>query len=93
MTFTQVYDPITSAVSTQIIVRDEDGAFIPFDSDNVDYQAYEAWLAEGNKPNPPQAAPPIEEDPEPTIADIEEQVQDIETRLCALEGEEPSTDG
>ena len=40
------------------IVRDEDGAFIPTDPDNVDYQAYLAWLDEGNEPTP--YTPPAE---------------------------------
>ena len=52
MTYTQVWDPMTNAVSTQIIVRDEDQAFIPFDDANIDYQAYLAWLDEGNQPTP-----------------------------------------
>jgi hypothetical protein len=29
-----------------------DNAFIPFDPDNTDYQAYLAWVAEGNTPLP-----------------------------------------
>jgi hypothetical protein len=33
----------------KVVVR-EDGAYIPFDPDNTDYQAYLAWVAEGNQP-------------------------------------------
>jgi hypothetical protein len=59
MTYTQVWDHTTNAVNPNIIVRDADQAFIPADEDNVDYQAYLAWLAEGNAPTPhtPPAAP------------------------------------
>jgi hypothetical protein len=49
----------TLTESPDIIVRDKDGAFIPTDPDNVDYQDYLAWLAKGNAPKaytpPPEA--------------------------------------
>ena len=34
------------------LIRIADNASIPFDPDNTDYQAYLAWLAEGNTPLP-----------------------------------------
>ena len=39
------------SVSNETILRN-DGAFIPFDPANTDYQAYLKWLAEGNEPMP-----------------------------------------
>lgn len=45
--------------NSQSVIRDEDGAFIPFDEANTDYRAYQQWLTEGNEPNPyvPPPAP------------------------------------
>ena len=38
----------TKVVATDMIKRIEDKAVIPFDPNNLDYQAYLAWVAEGN---------------------------------------------
>jgi hypothetical protein len=35
-----------------IVQRIDDGAFIPADSANMDYQAYLKWVDEGNTPLP-----------------------------------------
>jgi hypothetical protein len=35
------------------ILRTIDNTIIPFDPDNIDYQEYLKWLAEGNEPAPP----------------------------------------
>ncbi len=46
---------LTSSAS---VIRDADGAVIPADPRNVDWQAYEVWLAAGNVPAPYEAPPP-----------------------------------
>ena len=42
------FNPLTQ--QTNSVYRLSDMALIPFDSDNRDYQAYLAWLEEGNEP-------------------------------------------
>jgi hypothetical protein len=37
---------------TNSVIRTTDGASIPFDPDNTDYQAYLKWVSEGNTPEP-----------------------------------------
>jgi hypothetical protein len=87
--YTQIWNPITNDVHDSIIKRDRDGAFIPFDEGNKDYQEYLAWMEEneGNNPAPPEdiPEPPIEQPPPPDIVDLHDQVQDIDERLAALE--------
>ena len=52
------------------IIRTADGAFIPADPANTDYQRYLEWLAEGNTPMP--VDPPA---PEQIMARLETRVQ------------------
>lgn len=46
-----IRDFITGEIN--VVERLQDRTFIPFDHANRDYQAYLAWLAEGNQPLPP----------------------------------------
>jgi hypothetical protein len=42
----------------ETVQRMSDGAFIPFDPANVDYQLFLQWKAAGNEPDPaPESAP------------------------------------
>ena len=44
--------------NSQSVIRDADGACIPFDPANTDYQTYLKWMEDGNEPNPYVAPPP-----------------------------------
>lgn len=56
MAYALIRDPLTDAIKERWVRRD-DGALIPEASGNVDWQAYRRWLAEGNEPATPPAAP------------------------------------
>jgi hypothetical protein len=44
--------PMFQNIPSRAVTRLEDGASIPFDPANTDYQAYLIWLDEGNTPLP-----------------------------------------
>ena len=46
-TYKKIKNPV-GEVYSDLILRKEDNAFIPFDEANTDYQEYLAWVAEGN---------------------------------------------
>jgi hypothetical protein len=44
--------PVIDGGNVASVIRVLDGACIPFDPDNTDYQEYLKWVAEGNTPLP-----------------------------------------
>jgi hypothetical protein len=46
------YNNPQNELVTNMIIRISDGAFIPFDPANTDYQAYLKWVEEGGVPEP-----------------------------------------
>jgi hypothetical protein len=53
--YQQVYNYFTKQIDPNSIKRLPDCASIPNDLANTDWQTYQAWLAEGNTPLPPDA--------------------------------------
>ena len=48
------HDPASGFTGAiQAVLRKADGAFIPFDTGNIDYQEYLEWLDDGNRPDLP----------------------------------------
>jgi hypothetical protein len=46
----QLVNSLRPELKADTIKRLSDGAFIPMSEENTDYQAYLAWVAEGNIP-------------------------------------------
>ena len=49
--YKQIKD-LEGKIKSDAVLRVSDDSFIPFDPANTDYQAYLAWLEEGNEPLP-----------------------------------------
>ena len=47
-----MYKLINQSINGQIVQRLSDGAFIPTDPANTDYQAFLLWKSQGNEPLP-----------------------------------------
>jgi hypothetical protein len=47
-----MYKLFNYPIEGSCVIRTTDGAYIPFDPDNSDYQIYLAWVAQGNTPLP-----------------------------------------
>jgi hypothetical protein len=72
---------------TPTVIRTSDGASIPDDPANADYQQYRRWLGAGNTPDPPDPPPPrpvpLDYGADDTARD---QLQDAVTALRAYLG-------
>ena len=53
-TYQQIYNLDGATIDPNIIKRLPDNAWIPNNLDNTDWQTYQAWLAQGNTPLPPE---------------------------------------
>lgn len=75
-------------IDEHLILRLEDRAYIPVDTNNPDYEAYSDWRSKGNSA-PNHAIPPIDKEDIKTKEDLElakrPLIEEILDRLTALE--------
>ncbi|MEY9364772.1 hypothetical protein ABH994_007493 [Bradyrhizobium yuanmingense] len=71
--------------ATDAVISTADQALIPNDEANIDWQAYQQWLADGGVPDPYELPP----EPEPPREPKDVVLYDHENRLRALEGQPP----
>lgn len=57
--YKEVKNIFDEVAPSRTIKRIADSAFIPFDPANTDYQAYLAWVAAGNTPEPADETSPL----------------------------------
>jgi len=55
--YKQLFDIVENKTNDKVILRTTDGACIPFDPANTDYQEYLRWLELGNQPEPADNPP------------------------------------
>lgn len=57
-------------ISDTVVRRTSDGAYIPIDPMNTDYQFYQAWVDGGGVPDPAPTAPHQPKHPLRALADL-----------------------
>lgn len=66
-----------------IVTRTADGANTPVGVNNIDSNAYDAWLSEGNTPDP-YVAPVVVPPSTPTLAELQAQLATLAAQISAL---------
>jgi hypothetical protein len=64
--YAEIWDPLASSIS-ETVLRRADNAHIPNDPANRDRAEFDAWLAEGNTPDPAEQPEPVPPVPDPNV--------------------------